>query len=72
MNNLQLIKSDKFGETECDIYSDGKEMFMTISQLAGCLDYADRKGVEKLIERNSYLKTPEFSVTVKMSATDGK
>lgn len=27
--NLQLVKSDKFGETECDIYSDSKEMYST-------------------------------------------
>lgn len=31
--NLQLVKSDKFGETECDIYSDSKEMYMTIDQI---------------------------------------
>lgn len=72
MNELKLIKSDKFGENECDIYSDSKEMYMTISQLSECLNYADRRGVEKMIERNPYLKNPEFSVTVKMSATDGK
>lgn len=72
MNNLQLVKSDKFGEVEYNIYSDNKEMYMTISQLAECLGYSDRKGIEKIIERNDYLKNPEFSVTVKLSATDGK
>ena len=72
MSNLQLIKSDRFGQTECDIYSDKKEMFMTMAQLSDCLGYADRKGVEKMVERNSYLKQSEFSVTDKMSATDRK
>lgn len=33
MSNLQLVTSDKFGETECDIYSDSKEMYMTIDQI---------------------------------------
>ncbi len=72
MNNLQLVKSSRFGDVECDIYSDNDEMYMTIAQLAECLGYADRKGIEKIVERNSYLKNPEFSVTVKLSATDGK
>lgn len=72
MNDLQLIKSEHFGEIEADIYSNGNDMFMTINQLAACLEYADRKGVEKLIERNPYLKQPEFSATDKLSAADGK
>ncbi len=73
MNDLQLIKSDKFGETECDIYSDGKEMFMTIDQIAYCLEYSNgRKGIENVIARNEYLRSEEFSVTLKLRATDGK
>ncbi len=72
MNELQLIKSAKFGEVQADIYSRNDEPYMTIHQLAQCLGYKDRKGVEKLVERNPYLKSKEFSVTDKMSATDGK
>ncbi len=71
--NLQLVKSDKFGETECDIYSDSKEMYMTIDQIATCLEYSNgRKGIENVIARNEYLKNEEFSVTLKLRATDGK
>lgn len=69
---LQLVKSADFCGNQCDIYSNESDMFMTISQLATCLEYANRKGIEKMIERNPYLKTDEFSVTIKMSATDGK
>ncbi|WP_085833871.1 BRO family protein [Clostridium merdae] len=69
--NLQLIKSESFGSVETDIYSNGNDMFMTIDQLAGCLEYADRKGIEKLTERNSYLKNSEFSTTVKLSVVEG-
>lgn len=67
--NLQLVKSDKFGETECDIYSDSKEMYMTIDQIATCLEYSNgRKGIENVIARNEYLKNEEFSVTLKLRA----
>lgn len=61
MKDLQLIKSEKFGEVECDIYSNEKEMFMTISQLANCLGYASKSGVEKIFQRNDYLREKEFS-----------
>lgn len=71
--NYTLIKSADFCGTPCDIYSDANsEMFMTINQLATCLQYANRKSIEKMVERNPYLKNAEFSVTDRMSATDGK
>lgn len=71
-NELQIAKTDVFGDVEYNIYTDDKEMYMTINQLSACLGYSDRKGIEKIIERNEYLKNPEFSVTPKLSATDGK
>lgn len=73
MNELQIVKKTKFNGIPCDFYKDSKdEIVMTISQLAECLGYADRKSIEKILERNSYLKSKEFSVTDKLSATDGK
>lgn len=72
MNELTLVKSAEFGEIQCDFYGKGDEVYMTINQLAACLGYADRKGVEKLVERNQYLKQHEFSVADKLTATDGK
>jgi len=72
MGELALIKKEHFGEIPCDFYGKDNEVYMTIQQLAECLGYADRKGIEKLIERNPYLREPEFSVTDKLSATDGK
>ena len=39
---------------------------MTISQLAECLGYADKKGIEKLLDRNSYLREKEFSFIQKV------
>ncbi len=72
MNNLQLIKSSRFGEVECDIYSNEKEMFMTISQLAQCLGYASKSGVEKIFQRHNYLRDKEFSseVILTLGGTD--
>lgn len=72
MDKLELVKSFNFNGINCDIYSKDNEVFMTINQLAEVLGYKDRKGIEKIIERNEYLKDKEFSTTDKLSATDGK
>lgn len=46
---------------------------MTSEQLGECLGYLNgRKGIDNLIDRNEYLKSKEFSVTLKLRATDGK
>lgn len=66
MNELKLIKSDYFGNIECDFYGKGQEVYMTISQLAECLGYADKKSVENLIDRNPYLRNQEFSFVQKV------
>lgn len=71
MEKLSLIKSEQFGTVQADIYSNGKDMFMTINQLADCLDYASKSGVENIISRNEYLKSVEFSSTHKLWV-DGK
>lgn len=71
MNELILVKSEHFGQVETDIYSNGSDMFMTISQLAACLEYSDKKQVEKLIERNPYLKEKEFSFIQEVPPQDG-
>ena len=67
MSDLQLIKSSKFGEVECDIYSNEKEMFMTSTQLGECLGYSEpRKSISNLVNRFEYLKDEEFSGVTKM------
>ena len=71
-NKLQLIKSAEFCGVQADIYSRDNELYMTINQLAQCLGYSTRNGIEKLVERNAYLKNKEFSTTDKLSAVDGK
>ena len=71
--NLQLIKQDKFNDILVDVYrNDNDEVFMTIDQLANALEYSDRNGVEKIVQRNSHLKEDKYSVTDSLSAADGK
>ncbi|MCI9247461.1 MAG: hypothetical protein HFJ30_10280 [Clostridia bacterium] len=73
MNNLQLIKSEKFGEVECDIYSNKKEMFMTNTQLGECLGYSNpRISIGNIVNRNEYLKDKEFSAVIKMITPSGE
>lgn len=73
MNNLQLIKSSKFDDVECDIYSNEKEMFMTTEQLGNCLGYAyGKQAISKILDRNSYLKEKEFSGVVKLGTPSGE
>lgn len=73
MNNLQLIKSSKFGEVECDIYSNEKEMFMTAEQIGNCLGYQyARESINKLVSRNEYLKDNEFSCEVILTSEAGE
>lgn len=64
MNDLQLVKSDKFGEVEYNIYSDNKEMYMTLAQLSCCLGYSSKDSIKSLLSRNEYLKQAEFSKVV--------
>jgi prophage antirepressor-like protein len=71
--NLNLIKSDRFGNTPADIYSNGKDMYMTAAQLGECLEFSQPvKSISNLVNRNSYLKSKEFSVVTKLVSTDGK
>ncbi len=70
-NELTLIREEHFGEIQCNFYGKGNEVYMTISQLAECLGYASKSGVENIIGRNPYLRNKEFSSTHKLWV-DGK
>lgn len=70
-NKLELIKSSKFGDVECDIYSNEKEMFMTMNQLSNCLGYKEKDGIKKIVKRNEYLKQKEFSQLIPISFGEG-
>jgi phage antirepressor YoqD-like protein len=70
----EIVKSEMFCGNQCDFYeSDNNEILMTSTQLGSCLGYSNpQKAIDNLISRNEYLKNIEFSVTLKMRATDGK
>ena len=72
MSELTLIKSAKFGDVDADIYARDDEMFMTINQLSACLEYSDKSGIEKIMQRNPYLKDEEFSTTDNLSVLEGR
>lgn len=65
-NQLQVVKSEIFNDIKLNFYSNQKDIFMTINQLALCLGYASKSGVENILIRNEHLKTSEFSNTHKL------
>lgn len=71
--NLIKVNQELFNGITCDVWrNDNHEIFMTTEQLAQCIGYKTRDGLEKIIKKNSYMKNREFSVTAKLTATDGK
>lgn len=69
--NLSLAVKEMFEGNEVEIYQleDGSPV-MTIDGLAKSLEYADRSGVQKIVDRNPYLKEIEFSTEDKMSLVE--
>ncbi|TFJ92175.1 BRO-N domain-containing protein [Lentibacillus salicampi] len=71
--SLTLAVNEVFEGNEVEIYwNEQNEPVMTIEQLSKSLGYSDRSGVDKIVQRNSYLDDNEFSVADKLSSTDGK
>lgn len=71
-NKLELVKSFKFNDVECDIYSKENEIFMTGEQLGIVLGYSEaRKSIGNIVNRNEYLKDKEFSAVIKMMTPSG-
>lgn len=72
MNDLVLVKSEMFGNVQCDFYSNDDVICMTSEQLGQALEYANpRESINKLVSRNNYLRNPEFSAEVKMTSPGG-
>ncbi|HAP14795.1 MAG TPA: hypothetical protein DCZ00_06195 [Lactococcus sp.] len=71
--NLIKVNQELFNGITCDVWrNDNHEIFMTTEQLAQCIGYQTRYGITKLVQKNKYLKNREFSVSAKLTATDGK
>lgn len=75
MNNLVLAKSESFHGVQCDFWrnEDTDNYFMTSDQLGSALGYANpRQAISKVVDRNAYLRTEEFSGVVKMGTPSGE
>ncbi|MCK9576935.1 MAG: hypothetical protein M0R51_13610 [Clostridia bacterium] len=72
MNNLQLVKSEKFGNIPCDFYSDGKDYFMTREQIGRSLEYSNPIiAISKIHDRHKE-RLDKYSVVTRLVSTDGK
>lgn len=71
---MELLTKENFGEMEVSFYKDeNNDVFMTRNQIGTALGYADpQRAMNKIHERNDFLKGEEFSITCKLQATDGK
>ena len=68
-SEMQIIKKEKgeFGKIKIDFYlNKDREILVTIEQLAQGFGYKNRKGIERMLERNSYLRSDEYSVIAKV------
>lgn len=66
---MEIIKREKgeFGEIKIDFYlNKDRAILVTIEQLAQGFGYKNRKGIERMLERNSYLRSDEYSVIAKV------
>lgn len=60
--SIEYLKTYNFYTHRVDIYYRKNEFFITIDQLANCLEYAKGiKGIEDILKRNDYLKSNKLS-----------
>lgn len=70
--NLALVRSEQFNGVTCDFYRDNNDIWITREQIGQALEYSNpQKAVDNLHERNKE-RLDQFSVTLKLRATDGK
>jgi prophage antirepressor-like protein len=70
---MELIKSEKFGNIQCDFWcnKDG-EIYLTRKQIGLALEYTDPQKAIDNIHAKHKERLDKFSVTLKMRGTDGK
>jgi prophage antirepressor-like protein len=73
MNNLEIVKSERFGEVSCDFLRDTSgEIFMTSDQLGRALGYSNpRQAISNLVNRNPYLENEDYSSVLELSTEKG-
>jgi prophage antirepressor-like protein len=72
MTKLPIVRSSFFDNVACDFYRHKQDIWMTRRQIGEALEYADpQKAIDKIHERRKD-RLNQFSVTVKLTGTDGK
>lgn len=71
MNELMLVKSASFGEIKCDFYGDGKDFWMTRSQVGAALEYANPSKAIKDIHIRHKARLDKYSRVAQIAPTSG-
>ena len=72
---LELATKEVFNNSEFEIYKgkDNEEWYMTSEQLGKVLEYSHpRQSINRIVNRNEYLESNEFTFEVQLTAQDGK
>ena len=73
VDNLTLIKSEQFGEIQCDFYGNKKdEVFMTREQIGSALEYTDPKVAITKIHSRHKDRLDQFSRGYQIGTPSGK
>jgi len=71
--SLELITTEKFGDLDCDFYKNlNDEILLTREQIGNALEYTHPNKSIEIIHRKHKDRLEDFSVTIKLMATDGK
>jgi hypothetical protein len=72
VKDLKLIRSEYFGNMQCDFYKHGKAVLMTRKQIGEALEYADpQKAIDKIHDRHKD-RLNKFSVTPRLGVLTAK
>lgn len=71
-NKLTLAKQENFGGVKCDFYQGTNEIWLTRRQIGESLGYRDPEDAIRKIHDRHKDRLDQFSVTDRLSGTDGK
>lgn len=71
MEQLTLVKSENFGNVQCDFYDSNKELWMTRRQLGEALEYEDPNQAIKNIHLRHKDRLDNFSGVVQLETPSG-
>ncbi len=71
MEELHLVKSDKFGNVQCDFYTDGKDYFMTREQIGAALEYSDPVKAISNLHSAHKARMDKYSTTLEARKVEG-